>query len=83
MLERMKVRGGLHALGRPRKKENGKDRWLKKRQRERNRIEGGIGHGKEHFMLDRIRCQGVEGSETWVRCGILAMNLKTALAKTR
>jgi len=56
---------------------------LNKRQRERNRIEGGIGHGKEHFMLDRIRYQGVEGSELWVRCGILAMNLKTALAKTR
>ena len=81
MLKRMKVRGGLHALGRPCKKESVNNRWLKKRQRERNRIEGGIGHGKEHFMLDRIRYQGVEGSETWVRCGILAMNLKTALAK--
>jgi hypothetical protein len=56
---------------------------LKKRQRERNRIEGGIGHGKEHFMLDRIHYQGVEGSEVWGRCGILAMNLKAALAKAR
>lgn len=83
MLKRMRVKGGLYALGRPRKKESGNDRWLKKRQRERNRIEGGIGHGKEHFMLDRIRYQGVEGSEMWVRCGILAMNLKTALAKAR
>lgn len=81
MLKRMRVEGALPALGRPRQDENGRDRWLKKRQRERNRIEGGIGHGKEHFMLDRIRYQSVAGSEMWVRCGVLAMNLKTALAK--
>jgi hypothetical protein len=32
-------------------------------------------------MLDRIRYQSVAGSEMWVRCGVLAMNLKTALVK--
>jgi hypothetical protein len=81
LLMRMRVKGGLYALGRPRKKDNGKDHWLRRRQKERNRIEGGIGHGKEHFMLDRIRYQGIRGSEMWVRCGVLGMNLKTALAK--
>ena len=63
------------------KKEHDPNRWFKRKQRERNRIEGGIGHGKEHFDLDRIRYEGRAGSEMWVRLGVLGMNLKTAMKK--
>ena len=48
---------------------------------ERNRIEGDIGNGKEHYGLDGIRYHDVSGSEMWVRLGFLGKNLKTALAR--
>jgi len=70
-------------LGR-RAKTPGPDRWFKKKQKERNRIEGAIGHGKEHFGCSRvryIRYKGEETSEVWVRASLLAMNLKTALKR--
>ena len=54
------------------------NRWFKKKQRERNRIEDSIGNGKEHYGLDRVRYSIKNGSEIWVRAGILAMNLKAA-----
>lgn len=56
-------------------------RWFKRKQKERNRIEGHFGHGKEHYGLDRMGYHGQEGSEIWTRGGILAMNLMTALAR--
>jgi IS5 family transposase len=49
--------------------------------RERNRIKGGFGHGKEHCGLSRVRYKGEESSEVWVRASLLAMNLKTALKR--
>jgi hypothetical protein len=57
------------------------DPWFKAKQKERNRIEGGFGNGKEHYGLDRVKYTGPEGSEMWVRAGLLAMNLKTALQR--
>ncbi len=48
------------------------------KQRERNRIEGSFGNGKQHYGLDRVRYSIENGSEIWIRSGILAMNLKTA-----
>jgi hypothetical protein len=40
-----------------------------------------FGNGKEHYGLDRVKYTGLEGSEMWVRAGLLAMNLKTALQR--
>ena len=48
---------------------------------ERNRIEGDFGNGKEHYGLDRALYSIENGSEIWVRLGLLGMNLKTALRK--
>jgi len=62
-------------------KENRADRWIKAKQKERNRIEGSFGHGKQHFGMDRVKYQGKDGSEMWTRCCLLAMNLKTAAKK--
>ena len=57
-------------------------RWIRKKQRLRNRIEGIIGHAKEHYGLDRIRYTIEDGAEMWVRMGLLAMNLNTALKRS-
>ncbi len=81
MVEKIGLRGAFQPLGRKAKKEHDPNRWFKRKQRERNRIEGGIGHGKEHFELDCIRYEGRAGSEMWVRLGVLGMNLKTAMKK--
>lgn len=75
-LETLGVRPSFKPLGRKSKQRD--DAWFKKKQKERNRIEGGFGHGKEHFGLARVRYKGEETSEVWGRLGLMAMNLMTA-----
>lgn len=77
------IRSALKPLGRKSKTEEyqKEKRWLKKQQRIRNQIEGFIGHAKEHFGLHKIRYKINGGSEIWVRMGLLAMNLDTALKR--
>lgn len=77
------IRPALNPLGRKaRTTEYQKEKsWIKKKQRIRNRIEGFIGHAKEHFGLDKIRYKIDGGSEIWVRMGLLMMNLDTALKR--
>ena len=72
------VRTSFKPLGRPKNDGETSKRWCKKKQRERNRIEGSFGHGKNHCGLD---CVQYHGAEMWIRASILAMNLKTALAR--
>jgi len=78
-LEGHHIRALLLPLGRRPKQT---DRWFKKKQKERNRIEGSFGNGKEHYGLNRVKYAGETGAEMWVRGGLLAMNLKTALRRT-
>lgn len=81
LMKERDIRASFKPLGRRRRKERPYDRWFKKKQKERNRIEGHFGHGKQHFSLDRILYHGKEGAEIWLRAGIVAMNLKTAVAR--
>ncbi len=76
------IRSAFKPLGRKRSRAPTDERWRKKKQRERNRIEGDFGNGKRTYDLDRVRYSIDNGSEIWVRGGILAMNLKTALRRT-
>lgn len=80
-LKTEEIKSALKPLGRKAKTEEyeKEKRWIRKKQRLRNRIEGFIGHAKEHYGLDRIRYKIEGGSEIWVRLGLLAMNLDTAL----
>jgi len=78
LLEEHGVRPSFKRLGRRPKTPTKEDRWFKNKQKERNRIEGSFGNGKEHYGLNRVRYHTRDGSEMWVRAGILAMNLKTA-----
>ena len=80
-LEKEGIRVGFKTLGRKRKDAEGSSRWLKKKLRERNRIEGDFGNGKEHYGLDRALYSIENGSEIWVRLGLLGMNLETPLRK--
>ena len=82
MLNEFGIRSALSPLGRPKEDAENEKRWRKKKQRERNRIEGAFGCAKEHYGLDRILYRGKEGGETWVRLGFLGMNLMTAMRRT-
>ena len=81
IMKEEKIRGSFVALGKKAKRETNDNRWFKKKQKERNRIEGAFGNGKEHYGLERVLYRGKEMSEGWVRTCILAMNLKVALAR--
>lgn len=77
------IRTALKPLGRRAQSREAEQHrnWVRRKQKQRNRIEGMIGHGKEHFGLDRIRYRIDEGAEIWVRMGLLGMNLDTALKR--
>ena len=81
IMKEEKIRGSFVALGKKAKRETKDKRWFKKKQKERNRIEGAFGNGKEHYGLERVLYRGKEMSEVWVRVSILGMNLKAALAR--
>lgn len=79
IMEAEKIRPSFVKLGR--KKRNSLCRWAKQKQRERNRIEGAFGNGKEHYQLNAVKYHGTDGAELWTRGSILGMNLKMALAR--
>lgn len=73
-MEAEKIRTSFVPLGKKKSSRDQMTRWFKKKQKERNRIEGHFGHGKNHYRLDRTWYGGRDGSEIWTRGGILAMN---------
>jgi len=81
MLYDKKVRASLIPLGRRKNEQIADIKWIKKKQRNRNRIEGIIGTGKNKYGLERILYKIAGGEEIWVRLGLSAMNLSTALAR--
>jgi IS5 family transposase len=78
-LARHGIRVSLRPLGRPPRQ---KDRWFKRKQKERNRIEGAFGVERQCYSSGRVRYRVKDGSEIWIRSAILAMNLKTAMVKS-
>ncbi len=81
MLNELGIRSAFKPLGRKSEEGERQERYVRRKQRERNRIEGDIGNVKEHYGLDGIRYHYEEGSEMWVRLGLLAKNLKVAVAR--
>ncbi len=83
LLDKIGVRAAFKPLGRRNPiKSIPEKAWLKKKHNERNRIEGAFGHAKEHLGLKPIRYKSSDGGETWIRLGLMAMNLKTAAGRT-
>lgn len=58
-----------------------KGKWIKKKQRERNRIEGAIGNSKTTYGLEKLRYKITGGEEINIRLGLVAMNLTAMLAR--
>lgn len=81
LLKDEQIRDAFKPLGRKTENTKRQEQYLRRKQRERNLIEGDIGNAKEHYGLNGIRYHYVEGSEMWVRLGFLAKNLKIALAR--
>ena len=81
LLKDKEIRNAFEPRGRKPKHESSPDRWRKRKRRERNRIEGAIGNGKNHYGLDRIKYSIEGGDELWVRLGLMATNLKATVAK--
>jgi len=82
-LRKGQIKAALKPLGRRAQSTEGKRHrnWVKRKQKERNQIEGKIGCGKEYYGLDKIKYKIKDGAEIWVRMGLLAMNLDTALKR--
>lgn len=78
LLKKEEIRDAFQPLGRKASQQNPATRWRKQKQRERNRIEGSLGHAKNHFDLDKIKYYIQDGPEIWVRLGLMSMNLQTA-----
>jgi len=73
------IRDAFEPRGRKASGGSSPDRWRKRKRRERNRIEGAFGNVKNHYGLDRIKYCIDGGDELWVRLGLMAANLKTAV----
>lgn len=81
MLKVRGIRGGLVPLGRRSEMTEKEEKWVRKKQRERNRIEGGIGTSKTRYGLSRLLSRLPDGEEIVTRLGLMSMNLSTMLAR--
>ena len=81
LLKDKEIRSAFKPLGRKCKKNEKQEKYVRRKQRERNCIEGSIGDVKEHYGCHGIRYHCREGSEMWIRLAFLARNLKIALAR--
>ncbi len=80
MLREKGIRDAFKKLGRKTKSSvsNREEKWKRKKQRERNRIEGFIGNLKEHYGGGCIKYRIAGGDEIWVRMELAMMNVHTA-----
>ncbi len=67
-------------LGRKKKHEihDKEHRWRKTKQKERNRIEGAIGHVKTKYSLDEVHAKLPETEYSWFRLALLSYNVVSA-----
>jgi len=79
------IRSKFLAIGSGTRSRDGPDgvdsRLLKQDKKFRNLMEGIIGNCKSKYGLDRILYRISGGEEIWVRMGLMAMNLSTALKR--
>jgi hypothetical protein len=81
MLKDKEIRAAFKPLGRPGPEDQKQKQYMRRKSRERNRIEGDIGNVKEHYGGGAIRYHYKEGSEMWIRLAFLAKNLKMAATR--
>ncbi len=81
LLKEKEIRSAFKSLGRKTKETKKQEQYIKRKHRERNRIEGDIGNIKEHYGWNAIKYHYREGSEQWVRFCLLAKNLRLAAVR--
>jgi IS5 family transposase len=74
------IPSSVKPLGRKKKKEthDKEHRWRKAKQKERNRIEGAIGHVKTKYSLGEVRAKLPETEYSWLRLALLSHNVVSA-----
>ncbi len=83
-LKEQGIRTTVKPLGRKKKApaSDAERRWRRRKQKERNQIEGGIGHCKKNYHLGSVRAKLPETEQAWIRMGLFTRNLMIANAKT-
>lgn len=82
-LEEKGIRASVKPLGRQ-KHDSAADpetRWRKRKQRERNRIEGAIGNSKTNHDLGIVRSKNAKTEESWIRMALLSRNIMLAAVR--
>ena len=82
-LEERGVRASVKPLGRRKKGKasNPEERWRKRKQRERNRIEGAIGNSKTNHDLGIVCSKNAKTERSWIQMALFSRNLMLAVAK--
>lgn len=77
------IRSSVKKLGRPAQSEASacERRWRRRKQRERNRIEGAIGNGKTCHDLGVVRAKTPKTEESWIQMALFSRNLMLAAKK--
>ena len=83
-LKEKEIRPSVKPLGRPKKDDEvstAEERWRKKKQRERNRIEGAIGNSKNYHDLGLVRAKTSKTEKSWIQMALLSRNIMLANKK--
>jgi len=78
LLKRLGIRAAFKPLGRKSKLREEEYAYVKKKQRERNAMEGIIGTAKRRYGLERNMYRIPGGTEIWTRMSLMVMNLRAA-----
>jgi hypothetical protein len=79
-LKEHNIRASVKPLGRPKKNksDDAEERWRRKKQKERNRIEGAIGNSKTGYDLGLVRAKTEKTEISWINMALLSRNLAIA-----
>jgi hypothetical protein len=83
-LHELGIRTSVKKLGRPSTDEASasETRWRKRKQRERNRIEGAIGNGKTCHDLGVVRARSPKTESSWIQMALFSRNLMLAVKRS-
>jgi hypothetical protein len=82
-LDKKDIPASVKPLGRPKNDpaSDSEKRWRKRKQRERNRIEGAIGNSKTNHDLGIIRSKNAKTEKSWIQMALFSRNIMLAVAR--
>lgn len=82
-LDEKDIPASVKPLGRPKndRASDPEERWRKRKQRERNRIEGAIGNSKTNHDLEIIRAKNARTEKPWIQMALFSRNIMLAVAR--